>query len=153
MTEYHTNLPIIFIFNHAATFHINGKMNRHNVHVWGTKNPHVTLQHERNPPEVNAFHAISKERVHSPFFFIENITMSNSHLDMLTLWLLAQLEEDSNNFIFQHDGALPHFQMTVQIHLNTHLTWRWISRAEANYAMWCKWMPISPDLTLGDFIL
>jgi hypothetical protein len=38
--------PARFIFSAKATFHINGKVNRHDVHVWGTENPHVTLEHE-----------------------------------------------------------------------------------------------------------
>jgi hypothetical protein len=43
-------LPAKFIFSDEATFHINGKVNRHNVRVWGTENPHVTLQQERDSP-------------------------------------------------------------------------------------------------------
>jgi hypothetical protein len=76
-------------------------MNRHNV--WGTENPHVILEHERNSPKVNVFCAISKGKVYGPFFFVENTVTGNSYLDML----LPQLEEDSNDFIFQQDGAPP----------------------------------------------
>jgi hypothetical protein len=47
------DLPARFIFSDEATFHINCKVNRHNVRVWGTESPHVTLEHERDSPKVN----------------------------------------------------------------------------------------------------
>jgi hypothetical protein len=66
--ENENDLPARFIFSEEVTFHINGKVNRHNVRVWGTENPHVTLEHERDSPKVNVFCAISKEKVYGPFF-------------------------------------------------------------------------------------
>jgi hypothetical protein len=53
MVEKDNDLPATFIFSDEATSHINGKVNRHNVRVWGTENPHVTLEHERDSPKVN----------------------------------------------------------------------------------------------------
>jgi hypothetical protein len=132
------DLPATFIFSDEATFHTNGKMNRHDVRVWGTENPHVTLEYERDSPEVNVLCAISKKKVYGPFFFVKNTVTGNSYLDMLTIWRLPQLEEDSNDFIFQQDGALPHFHMAVRNHLNAHLPQRWIGRAGANNAVRCR---------------
>jgi hypothetical protein len=37
-------LPAKFIFSDEATFHINGKVNRHNVRVWGTENPPTRMR-------------------------------------------------------------------------------------------------------------
>lgn len=78
-----------------------------------TENPHVTLEHERHSPKVNVYCAISKERVYGPYFFMENMVIGYSYLDVLTLCLLLQLEEDSFNFIFQLDGALPRLYLAV----------------------------------------
>jgi hypothetical protein len=119
--ENDNDLPARFIFSDEATFHIKGKVNRHDVRVWGTENPHVTLEHERDSPKVNVFCAISKMKVCGPLFFGENTVTGNCYLDMLTLLLLPQLKEDSNDFIFQQDGAPPHFHMTARNHLNAHL--------------------------------
>jgi hypothetical protein len=132
--ENDNDLTARFIFSDEATFHINGKVNRHNVRVWRTENRHVTLQHERDSLKVNVFYAISKEKVYGPFFFVENTVTGNSYLDMLTLWLLPQMEEDSDDFIFQQDGALPHFHVAFRNHLN--VLQRWIGRAGANDATW-----------------
>jgi len=59
----------------------------HNVHVWGIENPRIILKHEGNLPTVNVLYAISK-KVYSPFFFMENAIIGNTHLGMFTLWLV-----------------------------------------------------------------
>ena len=45
-------------FSDEATFHTNGKVNRHNVRMWGEENPHGIFEHERDSPKVNVFCAI-----------------------------------------------------------------------------------------------
>jgi hypothetical protein len=57
---------------------------------------------------------------------------NSSYLDLLSLSLLAQLEEDSNNYIFQEDTVPPHFHMAVRKQQNANLPQRWIGRAGAN---------------------
>ena len=42
-------------FSDEATLHICGKVNKHNTCIWGTENPHVTLEHARDSPKVNVF--------------------------------------------------------------------------------------------------
>ncbi|PRD30435.1 UNVERIFIED_CONTAM: hypothetical protein NCL1_26441 [Trichonephila clavipes] len=56
-----------------ATFHLGGKVNRHNLRFGGMKNVHVTLGHQRDSPKVNVFCAlyISSSCVLGPFFFSE----------------------------------------------------------------------------------
>ena len=51
------------VFNDGATFHLTGKVNKHNTHIWGTEHPHSTLEHVRDSLKVNVFCAISKKRV------------------------------------------------------------------------------------------
>ena len=34
------------IFSDKATFHVNGKVNKHNTRIWGTENPHEILEHQ-----------------------------------------------------------------------------------------------------------
>jgi hypothetical protein len=53
----------------------------------------------------------------------------NTYLEMLSNWLIPQLTEESEDFIFQQDGAPPHFYRAVRAHLNEHLANRWIGRA------------------------
>ena len=56
------------IFNDEATSHLSGKVNRHNVCIWGTENPLVVIENVRDSPKVNVFGAISNEKVYGPFF-------------------------------------------------------------------------------------
>jgi hypothetical protein len=43
--------------------------------------------------------------VYGPFFFAEKSVDGSAYLDMLQLWLLPQLQEISDDFILQQDGA------------------------------------------------
>jgi len=74
-----------------ATFHISGKVNVHNVCIWGTEQPHTQIQHQRDSPKVNVFFAVSCKKVHGPFFFTEATVTGDSFLDILENWLLPQL--------------------------------------------------------------
>ncbi|KAJ4429121.1 hypothetical protein ANN_26122 [Periplaneta americana] len=44
----------------------------------------------------------------------ENIVTGMSYLHMLTVWLFPQLEEEGNEFLFQQDGAPPHWHLDVR---------------------------------------
>ena len=133
--------------------HMNGKVNRHNVCIWGEENPHATIEHERNSPKVNVFCAISKNHVHGPFFFEGNVT-GDVNLPMLQNWLIDELiANEHKDFIYQQDGAPPHWKLTVRAYLNENLPRRWIGRAGGKDNVMLKWPPRSPDLTPCDFFL
>jgi len=104
------------VFSDEATFHVCGKVNRHNVRIWGTENPHATMEHVRDSPTV--FCAVSSCKFYGPLFFAEPTVTGINYLDMLQLWLMPQLQEDSEDFIFQQDGAPPRFHFEVRAHIN-----------------------------------
>jgi hypothetical protein len=52
----------------------------------------------------------------------------HSYLDMLQIWLFPQLNEDSGDYIFQQDGAPPHWHLDVRCFLNKVLPRHWIGR-------------------------
>ncbi|KAJ4442050.1 hypothetical protein ANN_11916 [Periplaneta americana] len=118
------------IFSDEATFHTSGKFNKHNCRVWGTQKPHRIIEHERDSSKVNVFCALSQRKLYGPFFFIEATVTGHSYLDMLEQWLMPQLRQDfDDNFIFQQDGAPPHFHNAVRAYLNTEMSDRWIGLA------------------------
>ncbi|PNF26044.1 hypothetical protein B7P43_G06350 [Cryptotermes secundus] len=88
------------IFSDGATFHLCGKLNRHSVRIWGTR------QHVRDSPEANVFCAISKKNVYGPIFFAEPTVTVMIYLDMLEDWLMPQLNEDTNDYLFQQDPTV-----------------------------------------------
>ena len=89
------------VFSDEATFHVCGKVNHYNVRIWGTENPHVTMEHVRDSPKVNVFCAVFSCKVYGPFFFAEPTVTGINYLDTLQLWLMSQLQEDSEDFIFE----------------------------------------------------
>jgi hypothetical protein len=144
------------IFSDEATFHVSGKVNRHNIRIWGTEKPCSVIEHQRDSPKVNVFCAMSAHKLYGPFFFIERSVTANVYLDMLEQWLMPQLDTDSTDYIFQQDGAPPHWGMEVRTFLNQHLPTRWIGRTGDADDVFCSWPPRSPrslDLTPCDFFL
>ena len=109
------------IFKDECTFYFCGKGNRHNVRIWGTENPISVVEVARNSPKVNVFCAVPTFKVYGPLFFSEEAVTGIAFLDMLTEWLLPQLNEESADFIFQMDGALSHFHRHIREFLNQHL--------------------------------
>jgi hypothetical protein len=46
-----------------AAFHTSGKLNRHDIRIWGLENPRVVLESERNRPKVNVWCALMHNKV------------------------------------------------------------------------------------------
>jgi hypothetical protein len=120
----------LIFFSDEATFQLSGKVNCHNVQIWGTAHPHTTTEHERDSPKQNVFCAIFFTNIYRSSFFAETTVSGFSYLDMLENWLFPQLNQDSDDHIFQQDGALPHFYREVREVLNHVLPQRWIRRYE-----------------------
>ena len=72
---------------------------------------------------------------------------------MLQPWLMPQLQEDSEDFIFQQDRVPPHFHFDVRAHLNANLPGRWIGRDSHNDSPLLTWPPRSPELTPCHFVM
>jgi hypothetical protein len=51
------------LISDEATVHISGKVKGHNVHIWGTEQPHAQIKHQCDSPKVNVFCAVSREKV------------------------------------------------------------------------------------------
>ena len=139
------------VFSDEATFHLCGNVNRHNLRFWGSENPHAVLKQVRDSPKIKVFCAITNRHVLGPFFFAEKSVTSIVYADMLSEWLMPHLEEKMPNFVFQQDGAPPHWHNSVREYLNEHLPRRWIGHA--GDLPFLLWPPRFPDLTPCDFYL
>ena len=107
----------------------------------------------RKSSKVNVFCTILKKCVYGPFFF-EGMVNSEAYLAMLQNWLMELLfEGERADFIFQQDGAPPHWNLNVRRYLNTTLHNKWIGRAGNDDFVLLHWPPISSDLMLCDFFL
>ena len=100
--------------------------------------------------KINALCGLSCDRVYGPIFFESDTIKYPEYLDILQNTLLPQLTGD---YIFQQDGAPPHWALDVRAYLNQQLPGRWIGRAAESDQTMMKWPPRSPDLTPLDFYL
>jgi hypothetical protein len=116
MMEKDKGLSKRIIFNDKGTFHLSRKVNRHNIRIWGSEKPVAVVEMECDSPKVTMFCAVSRRRVFGPFFFADKSVMGQVYLKMLQNWLMPQLAEEE--FIFQQDGASPHWHMGVREYLN-----------------------------------
>jgi hypothetical protein len=128
-----------------------GKVNRQDVCIWGTKNLHATVDHIPDSRKVNVSFAVSSCKVYGSFFFAEPTVTGTNYLDMVQLWLMAQLQEDSEDFTLQQAGAPPHFHYDIRAHLNANLPGCQIGCTSDNDSPLLPWPPQSPDLTPCDF--
>jgi hypothetical protein len=101
---------------------------------------------------MKVFCAVSSCKVYGPFFFAELTVTGINYLDMLQLCLVPQLQEDSEDFIFQQHGAPPYFHFDVRAHLNVNLPGRWIGRTSHNESPLLPWPPQSPELNCNFFL-
>ncbi|KAJ4428941.1 hypothetical protein ANN_25937 [Periplaneta americana] len=131
---------------YEATFHVSGKVNRHNCRIWGSENPSVVIEHQRDSPKWNVWCGIMRDRIIGPYFFAEKTVTANTYLDMLQLYAVPQLPDGA---IFQQDGAPPHFANMVRTFLDEQFPARWIGRGSP----YITWPARSPDLTPPDFFL
>jgi hypothetical protein len=70
------------MFSDEATYTC-GKVNRHNILIWGSENPHSIREHVRDSKNVNVWCGMMEDRIIGPFFFIEPTVTGNIYLDML----------------------------------------------------------------------
>lgn len=136
----------LVMFSDESTFHVSGKVNRHNVRIWGSENPHVVQEHIRDSPKVNVWCGLMKDMIIGPFFFIEPTVTGITYLDMLEQYAFPQIAHKQPDIIFQQDGAPPHWSNIVRTALNNAFPNRWIGRGGP-----IAWPPRSPDITPLDF--
>ncbi|KFM76632.1 hypothetical protein X975_21839, partial [Stegodyphus mimosarum] len=135
------------IFSDEASFHLSGIVNRHNVCIWESGNPHEYREAQRDSPKVNVWYGLMHDRVIGPFFFREKRISSVACLDMLKNFLFPQLEELQPHVFLQQDGTPPPWGTIVRSSLNDHFTGRWIGRGGP-----IPWPPRLMDFFLWGFV-
>jgi hypothetical protein len=136
------------MFYDKAIFLTCGKVNRHNIRIWGSENPHSVREHVRDSKKVNVWCGMMKDRIIGSFFFTEPTATGNIYLDMLEHFAVPQLLPQRPNVIFQQDGASLHWSLDVRDFLDRTFPQRWLGRDGPT-----RWPPRSPDITYLDFFL
>ncbi len=136
------------VFSEECTFRFNGTVNRQNVRIWGTECSHVVNHVPRHGEKVTVWCAVSKDRVTGPYFFDEEAVTGEYYRNMLQSYALPRLNRLRFPYIFQRDGAPPHFTIQTRSILNNNRSNRWIGRGSE-----IGWPLYSPNLTPCDFFL
>ena len=100
---------------------------------------------------MNFFYAISNRKVYGPFLFTKSRVTGTSCLDMLQEWLMPQVEDDSDDFVHQQDGTVPHYHHLIRISLNLQLPQCWIGQTTTEDQVLRPWPPRSPYPTPCDY--
>lgn len=143
------NLTDRVIFSDEATFHVSGRVNRHNTVYWARENPRATRELSRGSPKVNVWCAVTASTIIGPYFFEDRTVNAINYLSMLETFFINSLpEEIAAEGYFQQDGAPAHYARIVRAFLDQQFPNRWIGRSGP-----FQWPAYSPDLTPCDFWL
>ncbi|PSN46223.1 hypothetical protein C0J52_11379 [Blattella germanica] len=124
-----------------ATFHINGKINKENVRIWGGENPHFILEVECDSPKLNVFCAVSK-RVYGPFFsrwigcagYQDNVFCSwpprSPDLTVCDFFLWGHIKD------LVYNPPLPLNQQELQVRITSAIESITVDMLER---VWCEW--------------
>lgn len=139
-------------FSDEAHFSLGGYVNKQNCRIWGSENPHVTVERPLHPQKVTVWCAIWSGGVIGPYFFEneEGVTQTvNSHRysQMIADFFWPEINDmDLEEMWFQQDGATSHTTRPVLALLQEKFEGRVISRfGDVN------WPPRSCDLSPLDF--
>ena len=70
------------MFTDEACFHASGKVNQHNVRIWGSESHHVVIEHICDSPPVNVWCDLLHDCLVGPFFFVEDTVTSTIYMNM-----------------------------------------------------------------------
>ena len=71
------------MFTDEAYSHVLGKVNQHNVRIWGSENPHMVIEHIRDSPKVNVWCGLLHDRLVGPFLFAEDTAPKEVNKNLL----------------------------------------------------------------------
>ena len=135
-------------FGDELTFHVSALLNRHNLKIRGSENPHDTCELERDSPKLNVWCEIMHDIIIGPFFFVEKSITDKIYLNLLAEYMSPRLEQYQPQVIFKQEGAPPHWGLEVCQFLNETFSDRWIGRDGP-----IPWLLRFPDITRLNFFL
>ena len=78
------------VFSDEASFHISGKINKHNVRIWGSQNPYEVVEKKRDSPKPNVWSSLMHNQIICPFIFAASIIRADICLDMLKHYVVPR---------------------------------------------------------------
>lgn len=142
-------------FSDECHFYLHGYVNKQNHRVWGSENPHFTMERPLHPEYLTVWCAISATKIIGPYFFYSTVNGEN-YLTMLNEFFFPAVFKAGmvTDFWFQQDGAPPHRTSDVK----QSIRWTFEDRViglgfETDDGSEIAWPPYSPDLNPPDYYL
>ena len=116
------------VFSDEASFHISGKVNKHNVRIWESQNPYEVVE-KTETSQTQCLVGLMHNQIIGPCILAESTITADIYLDTLKHYVVPQFEEFQPWAVFQQDSAPPHWRWIVCDFLNETFPNRWIGRS------------------------
>ena len=137
------------LWSDEAVFHTGGFVNRHTCHYWAAHDPEVTVEKMQNRPKVTVWCGMTATRVIGAYLLRDTMNAKRClHMLEVYMWPIVFGRENIDELVFMHDGAPPHFALSVRAWLDQKFPGRWLGRRGPH-----EWPARSPDFTPCDFFL
>ena len=132
MLGWHEDWPKLFEstpWSDEANFHIGGFVSGHNCHYWAARDPEVTVEKIQNRPKVTMWCGMTAIRVIGPYLLLDTMNAERC-LQMLEdyVWRIVSGWENIDELFFMHEGAPPHFALSVRAWFDRKFLARWLGR-------------------------
>ena len=131
-------------FSDECVFHLNGQVNKHNVHFWSTDNPHIRFRDPGQAPSVTVWACISFNGIIDTN--IDTRTMNGERYCEILCEKVVPYFKRNKQMIYQQDGASSHYCVNARQILDQEMPQQWIGRRG-----FIEWPARSPDLTTCDY--
>jgi len=136
-----------------TTLHISGKVNLHNVRIWGTEQPHAQIEHQRDSRSQRFLCGVPQESARPIFLQWSNCDwlLISRHVGKL---VVTSTEHQLWRLRFTTGWCSPpHFHRNVWVLLNRVHQQRWIGRAAKGDNHLLLWPSRTQNLTPCNFFL
>lgn len=133
-------------FSDECVFHLNGRVNKHNVHFWSADNPKVRFTNPGQTPSVTVWTCISFNGIVATD--ISTHTMNGERYCAILREKVIPFFKRNRHMLYQQDGASSHYCLNARQILNDEMPLQWIGRRG-----FIEWPARSPDLTACDYWL
>lgn len=135
-------------FSDECSFHLNGNVNKHNLHYWSIENPYVRIANKSCTTRSLTVWALVSCRGLVSYIIQEETMNAERYIDNVIVPHVIPYFTRHREMIFQQDGAACHYAVAVRNLLDQRLEGRWIGRRGP-----VEWPARSPDLTVCDTFL
>ena len=125
------------VLSDQVTFHLSGKVKRHNIIIWGTENPHEVVEYVRDSPKLVFVSVKFCESIWSFFLRRTNSLVISTCLKTISCQSYSKIRTEIS--FFNKTGAPPHFHLAVTFVPQSHgccLDWTWWNDSLATTIAW-----------------